>query len=176
METGVYWRFDLPEEVQKRTAKGGRGVANLIAINLLEVLETVMTAYFTIDTKRERPLKSGEAALMRADNEAAVTWVRSCHGAGKKQARVGASMRIMGALEARRGWCFHAGHVREVDNSLADCLTRWQEGQNLEQLNAEYPEIAWQVQELGTGDKLICSEVLRQDTHLEELQLRLEDL
>ena len=88
---------------------------------------------------------------MRADNEAAVTWVRSCHGGGKKQAREGASMRIMGALEARRGWCFQAGLNREVDNSLADSLTRWQEGQNLKQLNVEYPGIAWKVQKLGTG-------------------------
>ena len=137
--------------MQKQTAKRGRAVANLIAINLLEAMATVMTAYVTIDMKGESPLRRGEVAQMRADNEAAVTWVRSCHGGGKKQAREGASMRIMGASEARRGWCIQAGLVREVDNSLADGLTRLQEGQNLEQLNAEYPGFAWKVQKLGTG-------------------------
>ena len=63
-----------------------------------------------------------------------------------------------------------------VDNRLADGLTRWQEGQILEKLNAECPGIAWQVQELGTGEQVMCSEILRESTHLEELQLRLEGL
>ena len=65
METGVYWRFDLPQEVQKRTVKGGRAVADLISINLLEVVAAVMTAYVTIDMKRERPRRRGEAVLMK---------------------------------------------------------------------------------------------------------------
>ena len=112
METGVYWRFDLPEEVQKPTAKGGRAVADLISINLLEVMAMAMTAYVMIDMKGERPRRRGEAVLVRADNEAAVTWVRRCRGGGKKQARVGALMRIMGALETKGGWCFQARHVR----------------------------------------------------------------
>ena len=64
-------------------------------------------------------------------------------------------MRMMGALEAKGGWCFQARHVRGVDNRLADGLTRWKEGQILEKLNAECPRIAWQVQELGTGEQLI---------------------
>ena len=78
METGVYWRFDLPEKVQKRTVKGGRAVVDLISINLLEVMAMVMTAYVMIVMRGERPRRRGEAVLMRADNEAAVTWVRWC--------------------------------------------------------------------------------------------------
>ena len=124
METGVYWRFDLPEEVQKRTVKGGRAVADLISINLLEEMAMVMTAYGMIDMKGERQRRSGGAVLMRANNEAAVTWVRGCRGGGKKQARVGALMRIMVALEAKGGWCFQARHVRGLNNRLADGLTR----------------------------------------------------
>ena len=176
METGVYWRFDLPEEVQKRTIKGGRAVADLISINLLEVMAMVMTAFVMVDMRGERPGRKGEAVLMRADNEAAVTWVKRCRGGGKKQARVGALMRMMGALEAKGGWCFQARHVRGVDNRLADGLTRWREEQIPEKLNAECPGIDWQVQELGTGEQLMCSEILREGTHLEELQLRLEKL
>ena len=33
-----------------------------------------------------------------------------------------------------------------------------------------------QVQELGTGEQVMCSEILREGTHLKELQLRLEGL
>ena len=42
---GGNWRLDLPEEVQKRTVKGERAVADLITINLLEVIAMVITAY-----------------------------------------------------------------------------------------------------------------------------------
>ena len=87
--------------MQKRTVKGGRAGADLISINLLEVMAMVMTAYVMIDLKEERPRRRGEAVLMRADNEAAVTWVRRCRRGGKKQARVGALMRIMATLEAK---------------------------------------------------------------------------
>ena len=48
-----------------------------------------------------------------------------------------------------------------VDNRLADGLTRWKEEQIPERLNAERPEIAWQVQELGDGERQMCSEILR---------------
>ena len=83
METGVYWRSNLPEEVQRRTVKGGRAVADLIYINLLEVIAMLMTAYVMIDMEGERPRRRGEAVLIRADNEAAVTWVRRCRGGGE---------------------------------------------------------------------------------------------
>ena len=36
---------------------------------------------------------------------------------------------------------------------LADGPTRWREEQIPEKLNEECPEIAWQVQELGTGEQ-----------------------
>ena len=92
---------------------------------------------------------------MRADTEAVVTWVRRCRRGVKKQARVGAFMRIMGALEARGRWCLQARHMRGVDNRLVDGLTRWQAGQA--NLNAECPGIASQVQELRTAKQLMCS-------------------
>ena len=62
---------------------------------------------------------------------------------GKKQERIGAWMRMMGALEARGRWCFQARHVREIDNPLADGLTRWKEAQIPEKLKAKRPDIAW---------------------------------
>ena len=42
----------------------------------------------------------------------------------EEKVRVGALMRIMGALEAKGGWCFQARHVRGVNNRLADGLAR----------------------------------------------------
>ena len=56
MKTGVYWRFDLPEEVQRRTIKGGQVVTDLISIHLLEVMAMVMTAFVMVDMRGERPL------------------------------------------------------------------------------------------------------------------------
>ena len=48
---------------------------------------------------------------------------------------------------------------------LADGPTRWREEQIPEKLNEECPEIAWQVQESGTEEQLLCSEILRESTH-----------
>ena len=99
----VYRRFDLPEEVQKRTVKGGRVIADLMSINLLEVMVMLMTAHVMIDMKGEGPRRRGEAVLMTAENEAAVTWLRRCRRGGEKQASVGALMTIMGTLEPSGG-------------------------------------------------------------------------
>ena len=93
------------------TGKGGAGRRRflLISINLIEVVAMVMTAYVMIDMKGEIPRRRGEAVLMRADNEAAVTWVRRYRGGGKKQARAGALMRIMGAWKQGNGGVFRQG-------------------------------------------------------------------
>ena len=79
MKTGVYWRLDL-RKVQKQTIRGGQAVDDLIYINLLEVIAMVMKAYVMVDMRRERTVREGEAVLMRANNEAAVTWVKRSEG------------------------------------------------------------------------------------------------
>ena len=111
--------------MQKRTIRGRQAVGDLISKHLLEVMAMVMTAHVMVDMRAERPVRRGEAALMRADNEAPVAWVKRCRGGGKKQVRVGALMRMMGALEAKGGWCFLVRPVRGIDNRLADGMTRW---------------------------------------------------
>ena len=55
--------------------RGGQAVADLISINLLEVMAMVVTAFVMVDMRGDRPGRKGEAVLMRADNEAAVTSV-----------------------------------------------------------------------------------------------------
>ena len=62
-------------------------------------------------------------------------------------------MRMMGILEAKWGCCCQAKHVRGVDNRLADGLTWWDAEQTPEGLNEECPEIAWQVHDLGDGER-----------------------
>ena len=95
-------------------------------------------------------------------------------GGGKKQALVGALMRMMGALEARGGWCSQARHVRGGRDRLADGLTRWKIEQTTERQNVVCPLIAWQVLDLGDEGRQMYSEMLREGTPLRELQLRLE--
>ena len=85
-------------------------------------------------------------------------------------------MIIMRTLETREGWCFQANHVRGVDARLADGLTRWDAEKIHQAQNAECPEIAWQVQELGDVERQMCSEILGGGTPVEELKLRLEGL
>ena len=85
--------------MQKRTIKRGQAVADLISINLLEVMAMVTTAFVMIDMRGDRPGRKGEAVLMRVDDEAAVAWV--IRYVGIKQARAEALMRMKGALEAR---------------------------------------------------------------------------
>lgn len=62
------------------------------------------TVFVVIDRKGDRPSRKGAVVLMSAENESAVTWVRSCCGGwSKKQARGGALMRMIGALETTGG-------------------------------------------------------------------------
>ena len=64
---------------------------------------------------------------------------------------------------------FQLRPFRVVDNKLPGGLTisRWKVGQIHQRPSAECPGISWQVQMLGTGEKLILSEILREGTRLE---------
>jgi len=77
METRVYWRYGLPMEVQGRTIRARKkGEGDFICINVLEVMAMVMTAYVMVISRGDRPEREGEAVMMRADNESAVSWVK----------------------------------------------------------------------------------------------------
>lgn len=53
-----------------------------------------------------RPGRRGETVMMRADNDNAVAWVKMCSVEDRTNARVGALMRMMGALDRRKGGVF----------------------------------------------------------------------
>ena len=48
----------------------GQAVSNFISMNLLQVKARVITAYLIVNMRGERPVTTGEAVLMRAENEA----------------------------------------------------------------------------------------------------------
>ena len=97
-------------------------------------------------------------------------------GGGEESQGIGAMMRMMGALETIGGWCFQARHVPGVENRLADGITRWKEEEIADNLQLESPGTRWQVQELKVEEQQLCAEILREATHLGELQRRLEKI
>ena len=107
-----------------------------LSINVLELFGMVWTAYMMIVIRKDLPGRDGEAVLMRGDNSSAVEWVTNCRG-GNDNVRAGGLMRILGALEVRRKWCFQAKHVAGVNDSLADLITRCEHSRVNEELNAE---------------------------------------
>ena len=177
MEKRWYWYWTLPQEAQLRTIvhrKHGEG--DFIDINLLELMGVVVSAYVLVELTVDRPERKGEAVMMRADNTSAVGWVKKCRGGKKDNARVGALMRWLGVLESKGDWCFQAKHVPGVENTLADGLTRWREADIPNNLQRESPGTPWQVQKLGEKELRVCAGILREATHLEELEGRLGQL
>ena len=55
-------------------------VADLISNNLLELMVMVKTAFLMMEMMEQRRRRRGESVMLMPDNEAAVTWVRSCPG------------------------------------------------------------------------------------------------
>ena len=80
METGVYWRYQLTEEVQLRTVRSKRGKGDRTSINISELMAMVMTAYVIIVMRGDKPDREGATVLMRGDNSSAVQWVINCKG------------------------------------------------------------------------------------------------
>ena len=92
--------------MQKRTIRGRQAVGDLISKHLLEVMAMVMTAHVMVDMRAERPVRRGEAALMRADNEAPVAWVKRCRGGGEEAGASGGVDENDGSLRSERGVVF----------------------------------------------------------------------
>ena len=176
LETGVYWRSDLTAQEQSRfcgSSKFVRGVDGL-SINVLELWGMVVLAFVLVSSCADRPSATGDCALLRGDNEAAVHWVRRCQGG--LEPRSDALMRLLGVLEVSSRWHFEATHVRGTHNAAADGISRWDRGSILNNLRAVRPNIPWQVRELGTIGIFLCTSVLASDSCDTPLRPRLNKL
>ncbi|CAB1111394.1 unnamed protein product [Ectocarpus sp. CCAP 1310/34] len=70
METRVFWRYELPEEVQGRTIRARqKGEGDFTCIKELKLMAMVMTAYVMVISRGDRPEREGEAVMMRAVGE-----------------------------------------------------------------------------------------------------------
>ena len=125
LETGVYWRYELDSAVQSRFCGSSKAVAgeNDISIDVLELLGMAVSAWVLVSACAERPLATGDCVLLRGDNDAAVEWVRRCHGG--KEPQSGTLMRLLGALELSSGWNLDTKHVRGFFNVAAEGISRW---------------------------------------------------
>ena len=124
LETGVHWRYDLTAEEQSRfcgSSKSVRGVDDL-SINVPGRLGMVVSAFVLVSSCADRPSVTGDRALLRGDNEAAVHLVRRCRGG--LEPRSGALTRLLGVLEVSSGWYFEATHMRGIHNAAADGISR----------------------------------------------------
>ena len=81
----------------------------------------LIEAWMLVVTERRRPVTAGDCVLLRGDNEPSVAWIRRCRGGNEH--RLGALMRLLGALEVSREWRVQSPHVSGVLNSLADGIS-----------------------------------------------------
>ena len=124
VERRVYWRYDLPEELTAELErKAELRETCTVTINMLELLEMVVTAWVMLELVGDRPAFEGDPVLMRSDNVAAVSWVSRCGGARDK--RAGLFLRMLGRLEIKGRWSHLAKHIPGVTNTLADGISRW---------------------------------------------------
>ena len=68
---------------------------------MLELLGIVVSAFVLVSSRADQPSATGDRALLRGDNKAAVHWVRRCRGG--VELRSGALMRLLGVLEVSYG-------------------------------------------------------------------------
>ena len=130
----------------------------------------VATANGMIDMKGERPRRRGEAVRMRADNEVPVTLVRRCRG-GEETSEGRGVDDDNGGFRNKGGGVFSGKACAGVVEWVGRRYGQVAKGNILEKLIAECPGISWQVQQLGTGLQLMCSEILREVRRLDDLRL-----
>ena len=122
----------------------------------------VVSAFVLVSSCADRPSATGDLALLRGDNEAAVHWVRRCRGVLEPCS--GTLVRPLGVVEVSSGCYFEATHVRSIHNAATDGTSRWDRGSVLDNLRAVRPDILWQVRELGTIGISLCTSYLASDS------------
>jgi hypothetical protein len=160
VESGIWWRFNLTQEMMTRVQKEAhKGRAQmLLNINILELLGMVMTAYVIVVQLHMQPEFDGDLVLLRGDNKSAVHWVNKAGGA--RDPRAGALMRLFGVVEMSSSWCFKANYIKGSDNSIADTISRGNYSDVSSRLTALYPHVHWQEVTLSQETLLIITRAL----------------
>ena len=171
--SGVWWRFDFSPEVRERFRQQAQGRDDL-SINMLELLAMVVGAWVFIVQSEMRLEYARNSIRMMGDNSSSVAWVNKCRGGSEP--RSGAIMRMLGCLEMGSGWCFEAAHVRGVDNTIADGISRWEPATIDARLRLSRPNVAWRQQVLSPEVADLCTGVLAASTSASQLRSRLEEL
>ena len=123
VERRVYWRYDLPQDFTGELKRKATLLETCtVTINLLEVLEMVVTAWVMLELGGDRSAFDGDPVLMRGGNVAAVSWVSPC--GGERDKRAGLLMRMLGRLEIKGRWSHIAKHISDVENTLAAGISR----------------------------------------------------
>lgn len=173
LESGKWWRIDFTEDVRARLRKKVQSRDDL-SMNVFELLGMVMTAWALTVHAGAMPEYPGQSVLMRGDNQSACHWVTRARGA--REPRSGALMRMLGCLEIRNGWQFRAKHIKGLQNTLADGISRWKHDEIAHNLHSYRPDICWQEQRLGQEAEDITSAVLASSSSDEQLRDRLKTL
>ena len=95
-----------------------------------------------------RPSYARDSILMRGNNMSAVHWVNQ--GQAGKEPRSGALISILGCLEMGSRWYFDALHVKGVDNTVADGISRWKREEVNTHLCGFRHDVVW-TEQVGVG-------------------------
>lgn len=93
----------------------------------LEIPGMVMNASVMTVIRADGPDRERKSVMIKRDNMSTVFWVQQCHG-GHNATKARGLMKLMGVLEDRSGKWFQANHVKEINITLADSLTRSEPG------------------------------------------------
>ena len=85
MKPGVCRRYQLTEEVKRRTVRSTRGKGDRIWIDISELMVMVARAHVMVVVEGDTPDREGATVLMRGDISSAVQWVTNCKGGGKEE-------------------------------------------------------------------------------------------
>lgn len=155
-----FWRYDLPLDfAAELKRKAACRETSSVTINLLELMGMVLTAWVMHELVGDHPTQRGDPIRMRGDNFSAVTWSNRCGGARDK--RAGLMMRMLGRLEIRGGWRYHAKHIPGVENVVADGISRWPREEVADRIRTLTKTDGWREQAIGSPGERLCAIVLQ---------------
>lgn len=81
-----------------------------------------MTAFVVRTLESHTPTTTGNAAMMRGNNESGVSWVDMCSRARDRRADL--PMCLLRSLQIERWWCHLAKHISGKETIVADGIPR----------------------------------------------------